>query len=435
MAHLADRIFPAVPVRQFVSTLPIDLRLLLIPGDVLAVTKQRVKKSKDNFGQYKRVPGGVALNQALAAAIDNDKPDVLRAFKPPFDSKGGWMSFLDSYRKNRTSDKFIDAQNLYEAAPASTGWRPTFLRDEEARGRKHACRERLQAIYIACWITFPIEKGTFMVSLQGDELAKVNSMVATLPGRGSSHLEGWALGGAYSAGGKTFNFAEGYDELLVQVHRNELLLKMEGHQVGLAHIKSYFHKAATGAGLTASAQLNVMATGGVYGVTARAAENFGKSYEALVKVVGFGNSRMVTVPQLLTKLVAHCRAAPRFFTAFPSLIGLFIYSRVEYITSPAESAQFIRGLLAECEKLNAANRLAANPNAAAPLLNAFWNARDDLEALLPGLDRDASDWRRQRDRSYERFQGEVKLTPDEIDQAVNRLWYYMIAAPWSKPEV
>ena len=129
------------------------------------------------------------------------------------------------------------------------------------------------------------------------------------------------------------------------------------------------------------------------------------------------------------------RAAPRFFTAFPSLIGLFSYSRVEHITSPAESAQFIRGLLAECEKLNAANRLAANPNAAAPLLNAFWNARDDLEALLPGLDRDASDWRRQRDRSYERFQGEVKLTPDEIDQAVNRLWYYMIAAPWSKPEV
>ena len=373
------------------------------------------------------------MDQALAAAIDNNKPDVLRAFKPPFNSRNGWMTFLASYRKTGTSGKFIDAQNLYEAAPVSTGWRPSFFRDEEARGRKHACRERLQAIYIACWITFPIEKGTFMVSLQGGELAKVNSMVATLPGRGSSHLEGWALGGAYSAGGKTFNFAEGYDELLVQVHRNELLLKMEGHQVGLAHIKSYFHKAATGAGLTASDQLHAMATGGVYGVTARAAENFGKSYEALVKAVGFGNSRMVTVPQLLTKLVAHCRAAPGFFTVFPSLIDVF--SRVWNITSPAESAQFTRDLLAECKKLHAANRLAANLNAGAALLNAFWNARDDLNALLPGLDRDASDWRRRRDASYERFQGEVKLSPDEIDEAVNRLWDYMYAAPWSKHEV
>lgn len=33
VAHLADRIFPAVPVRQFVFALSIDLRLLLIPGD------------------------------------------------------------------------------------------------------------------------------------------------------------------------------------------------------------------------------------------------------------------------------------------------------------------------------------------------------------------------------------------------------------------
>jgi hypothetical protein len=50
VAHLADRIFPAVPVRQFVSTLPIKLRPLLVPGKVLAVTTQRVKKPKDNFG-------------------------------------------------------------------------------------------------------------------------------------------------------------------------------------------------------------------------------------------------------------------------------------------------------------------------------------------------------------------------------------------------
>jgi hypothetical protein len=49
VAHLADRIFPAVPVRQFVFTLPINLRLLLIPGDVLAATTKRVSVNDKSF--------------------------------------------------------------------------------------------------------------------------------------------------------------------------------------------------------------------------------------------------------------------------------------------------------------------------------------------------------------------------------------------------
>ncbi len=366
------------------------------------------------------------MELALATAIDNRNGQVLQVFKPPFDTREGWYVFLHNYmyRTGGTAAKFVDAGSFTpDMAPPSTGFVPDLFRNQDSRARKHDCRGRLQELYIACWTTFPIEKGTFMIRLDPGQLAMARSMLGTLPTRGSSHLEGNWRGGGYSAGGKTFQFMEGYDELLVQIHENELMLKMEGHQVGLAHVKSYFEKAKTGAGLTASAQLHELATQGGLGITARAAENFGKPYEALVEKLGFsGKIRVTPVSAVLKRLTEVCGRSN--FTTF---------HRQWFLGYPEDCARFIRALLEECKRNSA---ILANPGADPALgaLAAFLRAETDLQGILQALERDAQSSRR-HDSNYERFQGEIKLEIREIDAGVSSFLRFLDLPPWEKPAV
>jgi hypothetical protein len=157
-------------------------------------------------------------------------------------------------------------------------------------------RANFQALYVACWIHHPVEKGTFMLALdQPQYYANVKDaydrLLASgdLQSRPSSHLSGQ---GASAHEG--WRFLRGYEELLLQIEGENtgapyLLLKCEGHPLEpgfslstILHGLSWAVKEVTGAGMTASPQLNQLSKNSS-NVEQRAAENFSKSYKKLLK--------------------------------------------------------------------------------------------------------------------------------------------------------
>lgn len=181
-------------------------------------------------------------------------------------------------------------------------------------GNEWWSRESFQALYIACWIHHPVEKGTFMLAL-GNPAHYANVKGAyenlltsgELESRPSSHL---SKKGASAH--KGWRFLRGYDELLLQIEGEStgtpyLMLKCEGHplQVGFSlstilHGASWVVKELTGAGMTASPELNELSENSS-NVEQRAAENFSKSYKKLLKSLKL-KSKMVTVSDVLEEL-------------------------------------------------------------------------------------------------------------------------------------
>jgi hypothetical protein len=164
-----------------------------------------------------------------------------------------------------------------------------------------------QALYVACWVHHPVEKGTFMINISHLSAAQqqvIRQAYEThLTGRKSSHLSG-----AGRSASRGWDFLNGYRELLVQLEDTagqlHLFLKAEGHTTALdqviPHLQSWWHKKKTGEGLEASAFLH--ATAKAYPqVEARAAENYGTGYKALVKLLGL-SGRQQTVRDVLPKL-------------------------------------------------------------------------------------------------------------------------------------
>ena len=136
---------------------------------------------------------------------------VQSVFGPAFQTPHGWANFLDRHIPMR------DVEILLRRSPGF--WN----------------RENFQALYAACWIFHPVEKGSYMIQLGAQEYANVKGAYERLLGSGdlqariSSHLskkgasahEGWA-------------FLQGYGELLVQIEGEQtgapyLFLKCEGH--------------------------------------------------------------------------------------------------------------------------------------------------------------------------------------------------------------
>jgi hypothetical protein len=121
-----------------------------------------------------------------------------------------------------------------------------------------------------------------------------------LSGSGRSASEGWA-------------FLNGYDELLVQFELTRghpyLYLKTEGHTTGLSgiipHMQSWVHKRKHGVGKEASPALNALAHpvsswSGV--VESRAAENYAKNYQKLLKNVLGLKGKNVTAREMMKAL-------------------------------------------------------------------------------------------------------------------------------------
>lgn len=148
--------------------------------------------------------------------------------------------------------------------------------------------EDFHALFIACWIYKPMEKGTYFFRMTSAEAHKVKVGFETLPTRKSSHLSG--KGRSAHAG---WAFLKGYAELLVQWHntgsRTYLMLKAEGHTTSLSsivpHMKSWNHKRKHGEGLRASDALHAT-TGPGSPIISRGAENFSTDYKTFLKELG-----------------------------------------------------------------------------------------------------------------------------------------------------
>ena len=190
-----------------------------------------------------------------------------RIFGPDFQSYGDFCSYLEE-----NFGPSYDIHNVWKTKKDNAWSEADF-----------------QALYVACWIYKPMEKGTYFVRMTPSEARQVKKGFEKLSTRKSSHLDGKGR-----SAHKGWKFLKGYKELLVQWHkmrdRDYLLLKAEGHTTGMSgiapHMKSWWHKKKTGAGLMANQDLNDLAQIKNSPIVARGAENFSNDYKDFLKTLG-----------------------------------------------------------------------------------------------------------------------------------------------------
>lgn len=221
--------------------------------------------------------------EALASAIRDGDAEVKEIFQAGFKTSNQWRTYI---------------QNSFGAPPDVN----SLLTDPAQWANKAASLQSFQALFVACWIWYPVEKGSYMISLPGNQ--NIQNGRNTLDKRWSSHV---SETNARSAG-TGFQFLQGYRELLVQIEGNFLFLKAEGHPANdMAHVSSYFTKVSTGAGNTASVALNNLARQRAdLGIAPRAAENYGKAYEALLKKFKL-TGKQTDVRTAVDSMIAKCR--------------------------------------------------------------------------------------------------------------------------------
>ena len=227
-----------------------------------------------------------AYIHAASLGMGRAQQHVGEVFGDSFQTKAGWNQMLDNM-PGRSAVSML----------ARTGGFWT--------------RECFQALYVACWIHHPVEKGSYMIQLSPAQHQNVQRAYTALLANGgmqariSSHL---SKQGASAHEG--WDFLRGYGELLVQLegtYGTYLFLKCEGHALegGLSmstikHGASWIQKSITGAGATASEALKQWAAFSDT-VEGRAAENFSKDYEKLLKQLGL-KSRRTTVTEVIEEL-------------------------------------------------------------------------------------------------------------------------------------
>ena len=226
--------------------------------------------------------------KAASEGVPAARQHLNGVFAEPFQTPSGWTRMLNNM----------------------PGGRVTMLLN---RSGAWWTRECFQALYVACWIHHPVEKGAYMLQLPAAGYANVKSAYEKLLASGalqsriSSHL---SKKGASAHEG--WDFLKGYGELLVQLEGEKggspyLYLKCEGHALesGLSlstilHGASWVKKIFTGSGATASKALNSLAKSST-NVEARAAENFSTQYEKVLDKLGFSGT-MTTVEQVIEEL-------------------------------------------------------------------------------------------------------------------------------------
>ena len=132
------------------------------------------------------------MRSVLIDAIRTGDPEIMQLFAQPFDHHSKWVKYIE--------------ENF-----GSLG-KPTVNHILNRESRWHS--KRFQALYIACWIYHPVEKGSYMIQLSDKQLSNAEESAKKLTWRKSSHLSGTS----HSArGGTDFEFIKGYGELLVIV--------------------------------------------------------------------------------------------------------------------------------------------------------------------------------------------------------------------------
>jgi len=265
-----------------------------------------------------------------------------------------------------------------------------------------------QALYVACWVHNPVEKGTFMIQIPDGCAARVQTAITECcTKRKSSHLSGKG----YSAS-KGWNFLKHYHELLVQFEKTGnqyfLFLKAEGHTTNTSaivpHAASWAHKEVYGYGKTASPELHKLASEKPDLVSSRSAENYAKGYKALLKEVLGLSGKKVLVHEMLDKLYK--------VTGFCHCTSVSVITKVSVASTSFELGRSLE------EFCKAASR--AGPYRMAGKITE--DMIKDLEAIAKTLMKDPPD--KLTPRVYE----EIRTTPYELDSSINYFLAYQPVA-------
>ncbi len=298
------------------------------------------------------------------------------------------------------------------------------------------------ALYIACWIFYPLEKGSYMIPLTATQRANVKSGYEGLGVRATSHLH---KHGRSAANG--WSFLKGYHELLVQMegggkHSPEitphLFLKAEGHTaLSIGHAWSYVVKVRTGHGAVANAALERLAKtqgsmGLDLGIAERAAENFSKSYQALLRAMAL-SGRTVSVHEAVANMYIFCHRAMTQKPALnPSLTSLVAKAALQ----PAMAANGVAGMdNADVAKMieqvilpfgGAASGAGFSAGDVQAFFTALSAAAADLRQVASQLRADAA--RTGEARTLRYFQ-EVVVAPHALDAGLDAAYQMLRADP------
>ena len=309
-------------------------------------------------------------------------------FVPPFTTLGGWIDF---WHRRRLSVSILLRK------PGEL-W---------SVGDFHA-------LFIACWLYHPVEKGSFMIPLPSPlHRTLVQAAMGKLEARWSSHL---SKQGARSAG-QGFAFLKGYHELLVQYEETQarnpsLFLKAEGHSAAsLAHVVSWVKKSFTGAGATVNPDMNTAGRLHHGGIQARAAENYDKAYEKLLDYHGFEGTQ-VQVAELLPMVATKLRE--KGFQYRFALEGEEPYQSVRALSrlrGVTIRKQLLLDLLTQCI-IPTVERV---PEKKSEYVDKVRKALPALRDVVEGLERDLAD---PETAAAPRVFAEVRVTFDQLDRTI-----------------
>lgn len=299
-----------------------------------------------------------------------------------------------------------------------------------------------QALYIACWIFYPLEKGSYMIPLTAAQRANVKSGYNGLGARMTSHLHGHGR-----SAGRDWKFLKGYAELLVQLegggrHSPEisphLFLKNEGHPaVSVGHALSYFHKLRHGHGGVANEAIQRVVDeqrqlGIDLGIADRAAENYSKGYQKVLKALGLAGD-VVTVQTAIVEMFTQCRVAMANKGQIqPSLTAL--------LASAGLQGPMAEGGVGGLDNAHMATLLdkvllpfakgASALDFSQPKLNQFFAAmvadEADLQQMATQMRVDAA--RTGQERTVRYFQ-EIAVAPPALDAALDAAYQMLRAKP------
>jgi hypothetical protein len=337
------------------------------------------------------------LRDALIYAIARDQKYLGTIFEPPFDRHVGWTDLLRR-KLNRGTTGIL----------ASFG------------GPVPALASDFQALYIACWIYRPVEKGSFMISLHGHWLRGIMQAFERMNFRWSSHLSRTAR-----SAGEEYRFLKGYSELLVQVETDAgtgvpyLFLKTEGHGAfSLAHLSSFHTKmtSADGRGNVQNAALHHFATQGELGITAAAGENYSKDYEAVLRNLKIGGL-VATADEVIPAIVEKLQSKA-------VLANPHVWQRWQHQRATSASAQLSAGLSARNVLLADLITMVILPTIAQPNVD---NAKHQFLGVLRAAQRTLARLAGNLREDAARFGGEymprvfeeVRVTPDLLDRSLN----------------
>lgn len=146
------------------------------------------------------------MNSALEEAIASEQIEVMSIFHEDFSTREKWYRYFNANYAMSGSSPSVE----------------NVLRKMAIVGDSSEAAATFHALFIACWVTYPIAKGSYTFSVPHEYRAGVMNAVQKLPSRRSSHVaqNKRFLIGSTTASGKDayqgWKFFKGSDELLVQ---------------------------------------------------------------------------------------------------------------------------------------------------------------------------------------------------------------------------